>query len=212
MNYTTLVGAKGTAGSIKSWIAHASVPSTDILTEAESEIYRHLRTREMRASTTVTIADAAITAALPTGFIDPIRLVHRDNNFAITLKPDQDLQELRTWDTTTSAWAEGIPSRFAIFDELLQFDVTANAAYTCKLLYYKTPTALSGANETNWLTTRYPRLLRVACLRAAADFMENMEKFGVYDRQVKEIIQEINVLDDLSLSGADPSLEYRDHG
>jgi hypothetical protein len=212
MNYTTLTGAKSVSGSIKSWINYSNIPVTEILAEAETEIIRKLRVREMRASATVTIASGAITAALPSGFIDPIRLLHRDSGIPFKSLPPDDLQELRLWDESAADHVEGMPTRFSVFDELLQFDMKADAAYTCKIIYFKRPDALSGANETNWLTTRYPRLLRIACLRSAYEHMKNAEMKASYEAEMRLMLAEIEQESDLSMIGADPHLEYRDHG
>jgi hypothetical protein len=209
MDYTSLIGDKATEGSIKSWVNYANIPVTSILTEAQAEIYRHLRVREMRTSALVTIASGNITAALPTGYLDPLKLTHRNSGIPFVHKTQEDLDEVRTWDEAAANWEQGLPSSYSVYNEVLNFDMRADAAYPCVFHFYKTPTALSGANLTNWLTTRYPRLLRVACLRAANEYMENLDKVDRYDRQTKEIIQEINVLDDLSLTGVDAHQEYR---
>ena len=212
MDYTTLVGDKSTSGSIKNWMNYSNLPVTNLLTEAESEIYRRLRTREMRAEASVTISSGSITAALPTSFIDPIRLIHRENGFPIKFVPADDLAECRMWDESAANWTQGIPTRFSVFEELLQFDYRADAAYTARMLYYKRPAALSVSNTSNWLTVRYPRLVRIACMKAAAEFMKNMDMKNSYEAEMERMFLQIDQETDLSMTGADPFLEYRDHG
>jgi hypothetical protein len=211
MNYTTLIAGKDTDGSIKSWISYGLIPSTTILAEAETEIFRRLRTREMRATATIALAEGAITAALPTGYLDPIALKHRDTGQGVVLKPTEDLLELRVWSDSDSNYCEGRPSYFAVHDDVLNFDVRADQAYTLNMAYWKRPTALSADNQTHFLCTRYPALLRVACMRSAAEFMEAMDKFDRYEARLEKMLREIAVMDDLSLTGLDPSTEYRDY-
>ena len=209
MNYTTLVAAKSTDGSIRNWLNYDRIPAEIILTEAQARIYQHLRTREMRASVDLTIASGDITAPLPTGYIDPIKMTHRDNRWAFVHKMQEDLREVRFWDEDAGNYTQGTPSAFSVFNEVLNFDMRADQAYPVVFDFYKRPDALSGANETNWLTTRYPHLLRVACLRAAAEHMDAADKIERYSAQFDRIIQEVNVLDDLSLTGVDAHMEYR---
>lgn len=211
MNYATLIGAKSVEGSIRNWINHASVPATAILVEAETEIYRRLRTREMRANVAVALAQGASSAALPVRYLDPIALHHRSGE-SLTYKTQRDINGLRVWDEVTSNFTRGWPGMFSVFDELLQFDCVADRAYPLVMSYWRQPAPLAGDNQTNFLTDRYPRLLRVACLRAAAEFMESMDKFNSYDAQMTRMLAEIDIMDDMSLVGIDPSTEWRDHG
>lgn len=209
MDYTTLTGDKSTSGSIKNWMNYSNLPVDEILAEVETEIIRNLRTREMRASATVTITSGSITAALPAGFIDPVRLIHRDTRIEIQAVPMDDIEETRNWSGTDSNYAEGMPTRFSVFNELLQFDMRADAEYVCTMLYYKRPDALSGSNPSNWITTRYPRLVRVACMKAAAEHMKNMEMKNSYEAEMLRMIAEVNQEADLSLTGAIAHMEYR---
>lgn len=209
MDYTTLIAAKSTDGSIKNRLNYDRIPVVSILEEAQTEIYRLLRAREMRASVDITIALGDITAPLPAGYLDPIKMTLRDSGARVTHKTQDDLREVRCWDETTSNWSTGMPYAYAVFNELINFDCRAEAAYPAIFDFYKSPTLLSVENPTNWLTTRYPRLLRVACLREAADHMDAADKIERYEGQFQRLIQEINVLDDLSLTGVDAHVEYR---
>jgi hypothetical protein len=75
----------------------------------------------------------------------------------------------------------GPPQEWSIWDEAIQFDVAAIQQYQAKLLYFRSLPLLSHANPSNFLTNRYPQLMRKACTAAAADFMEDD---GAYQKSV----------------------------
>lgn len=211
--YSTLIAAKSTAGSIKSWVNFGLVPSEIILAEAQTEIYRRLRTREMRKTFAFALAQGAMTAPFPTGFLDPVAIFNRDlASSKLKMKTPEELLGLRLYDTAANAYVQGEPYYFSVFDEVLNFDVPANGAKNYTLMYYGQPAVLSGANEDNFLTTRYPALLRFACLRCAAEHIESWDRVERYEAKVKELLREIEVMDDLANVGVDPSLEYRTYG
>ena len=78
---------------------------------------------------------------------------------------------------TGNALISGLPSRWAVFDGKVQFDVALDTPMAAKLLYYRSPTLLSATNLTNWVTDRYPKLLRVACMAAAAEYMKDDQEY-----------------------------------
>jgi hypothetical protein len=68
----------------------------------------------------------------------------------------------------------GIPQIFAINSITnAMFDWATSQALNLYLNYYQTLPLLSGTNPTNVLTTRYPQLLRKACMVSAAEFMDD---------------------------------------
>lgn len=75
--------------------------------------------------------------------------------------------------TVDGALQDGTPSHLAIFNERFEFDCKADEARRYDLTYYKTPDALSASNTTNFLTRRYPMILRIGCLAGAASFMKD---------------------------------------
>ena len=72
---------------------------------------------------------------------------------------------------------EGQPTYFSIYDERINFDVAAFQQQLCRMDYYKSPVLLSSSNQNNFLTDRYPQLMRVACMASAADFMKDDAEF-----------------------------------
>jgi hypothetical protein len=76
MNYTTLLGSKGSSGAIATWVAYNNIDTGTILDEAQSVIYQSLRTREMRTEYRFGLAVGQCKVALPARFLDPIGRIY----------------------------------------------------------------------------------------------------------------------------------------
>lgn len=194
MNYTQLVASKATANSIAAWLNWDLAPSTDILAEAESALYSQLRVREMKTMTTGTIADGDLTLAMPTDFIASISL-RRSGSAAgpITILDSQHMEERNQIDGT-GAFIEGVPTECQIIGDppVAYLNCEANDAFPYRLVYFKRPAALSGSNLNNFLTVRYPKLLRVACLMEGHFFKKEYELARTYETRVEEMIYKAN--------------------
>jgi len=94
------------------------------------------------------------------------------------------------------------PTRWAIWDEKIHFDTAIDVPASMRLLYFRQPLLLSTTNETNFLTTRYPRLLRQACNTAAADFMKDDVEYNKGLTALTALVQSTAMQDDLSRRGA----------
>ena len=200
MDYSTLVADVSTPGSIKSLINYSRIDSEGILEDAQAWVYSKLRVRQMKASANVTISSGASTASFPTGYLDPIQFSIPGVIGRIQLKDEEWFRSHLGWDED-AVLPEGPPSYWCDFDDTIQLSTKADQAYTAKMVYFKKPTALSGGNETNWLTTRYPHLLRRVCLMYAA---ENRKEYDMMDRaeiRALQIIDEIKVESDLAMRG-----------
>lgn len=202
MNYSDLIAAKTTAGSIKRWVNYSQLDAEQIVLEAQALIWQTLRVREMRTEfSDLSLADGDSYKALPDGFLDPISLKDVTNNIDLRLVPEPNLVRSRVYES--AVLIDGTPQQYAIFGEKLQFECTYESAATLKLVGYKTPTVLSASNETNFLTSRYPHLLRVACVTQAYDFMSNMAKYQSNMTLLSALIEKTNAESDLSYRGAE---------
>jgi hypothetical protein len=198
VNYSTLIADKATAGSIRSWINHSLLDVVQIIEEAEALLAQTLRVREMRASTMLTLAAGDGFKALPAGFLDPISLRDVTNQITLRLRHEADLESLRRYDN--AVLAAGTPRTYAIFDEALQFETQYDAAASLRLVYFKAWTRLAVAN-TNFLTDRYPHLLRSACLAQAYAFRNNDTRAQLELQKLASLIQKTNAESDLSYRG-----------
>lgn len=173
MTFTTLTGAKTVEGSIKNWVVRTDTPSTTVLTEAEAWIYERLRVREMMTRETFTFLINTSTLALPSGFLDPIG--YRPWQWGDDL-PYVHEAAYRPSTDSTGALTAGEPGHWTIIGTTAYVDVKCSAAFGGDLMYFKQPDALSVSNETNFLTDRYPTLLRRACLMFAWEHARNWER------------------------------------
>jgi hypothetical protein len=269
MNFNDLIGPKSRAGSIQNFVRYKPVPGEVVLEDAQALIYSQLRVREMRASAVVTLGIGAFTAALPTGYLEPISMKDREGWKVIPDKyvSEDQLLGYRTFDTDvmttlngsltagattvvvdsadsfpttgsfsvlidsevmlvtagqgTTSWTVsrgyagttaaahataavvdgaleiGTPMQVAVYDEMFQFDCKADEARRLDLVFFKRLALLSASNPTNFLTTRYPNMLRVACQAGAASFMKDTEEFQAREAELIALIQAANAESDL---------------
>ncbi len=197
-DYSTLVGTKDTEGSIKSWINWSKAPSTTILTEAEAFIYSQLRVREMRKLASGTISEGATTLSMPSDFIAPISFRRTGTTAGvIEVLDEQHFESLLALDDS-NAFMEGTPTKCMIIAEppVAYLDVEADDDITYRLVYFSRPTALSISNENNWLTTRYPMLLRATCLGFANQHYKDSAAAQEWLSSASALIQSANAEDD----------------
>lgn len=209
-SYTTLIASKATPGSILNWTNVTRVDPATCVAMAEDMIFSGymgaggrfsaLRCREMRVSASLSLAADASTLALPTRFLDPITLYNRTDRSYVQQVYEESLVGHRSYDDAGAIEA-GTPTYYAIFDELLQFDVKAEATTALTMVHYARPAALSGGNPTNWLTDKYGTLLLKACCAAAYEFDDDMQNFQKMMAAVMTGVAAINAESDLSRRG-----------
>lgn len=96
---------------------------------------------------------------------------------------------------------QGIPAWWGIWNETAYFDVAFSQASLGIMQYYKAPALLSTANQSNFLTNRYPQLIRVATNTAAADFMKDDSEYQKGMSRLQALTQSISVENDGYLRG-----------
>jgi hypothetical protein len=206
MDFTSLTADKTTSGSIRRWVNHADVDADAVLEDAQGLVFQTLRVREMRtvfADLAMLIGDSA--KALPAGFLDPIRLTVKTNNIRLRLRGEEWMEDRRTYDN--GSLTTGTPHDFAIYGEALQFDLAYEAAATLRLVGYKAPAFLSDAAKTNFLTARYPHILRAACLARAFAYRNSDERAASELQNLAAFIAKANAESDLTYRGLEPENE-----
>ncbi len=199
MTYTILTGAKSQEGSIKYFAQHGTVPAGQILDEAQAYIYERLRAREMTATVAISASAAADTISLPTGFLDPIKLQLDGYPDPLEYLHETLLDKFRDEDGDLY---EGWPFEYAIWDEKIQFKWALDAALAGDFVYYKIPDALAAStNETNWLTDRFPTLLRRTCLMFSYEHRHRNAQFSTEAILVESAIEKANVAADMARRG-----------
>ena len=95
----------------------------------------------------------------------------------------------------------GTPKYFAIWNEQIKFDQAFFQTSLCRLQYYQSLPLLSATNLTNFLTNRYPGLMRVACMAAAADFMKDGTEYQKQFGRLQSMIENISNENDMQYRG-----------
>lgn len=97
---------------------------------------------------------------------------------------------------------QGSPNFWGIWDERIQFDMAFVAQYSGRLAYYQSLPLLSASNPTNFLTNRYPGMVRTACQASAADYMKDDGEYQKSMTRLQAWIERAQVENDLLLRGA----------
>lgn len=209
MDYNTLTGAKSVEGSIRNWANNVYAPASTILEEAQAFIYQTLRVREMRSPPTpVTLVGGAISAALPSDFLDPIKLVDNQGQ-RIALRHEADMPDTFQSLDQYGAQAVGAPMNYAIYGESMQFDASPKATIALSLVYYRSLPLLSNDAPTNFLTRRYPHVLRRACMIGVWEFLKDQAKEEAAKAVTLALLQELSQSDDLARRSEDAATEVR---
>ena len=209
MTYSTLVADKGTVGSIAYHINWSRIDAEGILEEAQAWIYQRIRIQEMLTTTDVPIASGASTAMMPAGFLDQVHFCIPGVMERIAFREPEAFRTELGWDEG-AVLPEGPPTRWTRFDEAMNFDHRADRAYTGKLAFYGRPAALSAANETNFLTERYPHLLRRVCLMFAAEARKEQDLMDRMEVRAMQLVQDIRIESDIAMRGVELDFNW-DH-
>jgi hypothetical protein len=141
-----------------------------------------------------------------------------DNGFPIIALPDDDSFTIDAQSAASSSGAgggsgvtydgskllAGYPDCWAIGDDgYVMFDVAMNELMRFRLPCYRMPALLSASNSTNFLTTRYPHLLRAATMAKAANMQKDSDEYSKHMKELLLLIQDVQAKDDLSYYGAE---------
>ena len=190
VTYTVLTAAKTTSGSLANWVNRSDLATENIVLEAEAWIYERLRVREMIADEAVTFSSAASSKALSTlaaTFLDPIQFVPYTWGSPLEYVSETMFRPSRNTSGTLDSAAE--PSVWTIIGATAHLDVLLSANFSGRMMYYARPAALS-STETNFLTVRYPTLLRYALMGKAYDHMKDTQRSLEYLQKAEVAIAE----------------------
>src|SRR4051812_7873311 len=208
MTYSGLVADKSVNTSIPFRLNWSLLPMADIMLDAQALIFSQLRVREMRASTMLNLPLDASSVPLPPGYLDPLGMFDEFGN-EIHHWDERNLIRARSY--TNGILNKGRPMTYAVMNEVINFDVRVDRAAQYAFLYYKRPDDLAAVtNETNWLTARYPHILRAVAMSYAYDARKEASDAASYLQQGVALIQAANEEADLSRRGSDFPVEYTD--
>lgn len=203
--YTILTGAISTAGSIRNWTQHSSIPAEQILDEAQALIYTSLRVQEMIRTERVSIGAGLEYASLPDRFLDPIGFRLDEDKWELDYVQENLLGRERDAD---GAILTGRPERWTILTTdsdigRMEFDVANDEteALLGDMIFYRTPELLGASVQTNFLTDRYPTLLRRACLALAFEHRKRWAEFRDEVSLANDAIAAANIAGDMRRRG-----------
>ena len=155
---------------------------------------------------TVTIADADPVGGLDLNGTWPVVTITDDDNYIIDADTDATSGgggggAAATF--TINKLIAASPTKWGVFDEKLKLDCALETAAQYKMLYYRSPKPLSSKVQTNWLTVRYPKLLRVACMAASADYMKDSTEYQKHVTALSALVQSTAAENDLQYRGAE---------
>ncbi|MGH6791579.1 MAG: phage adaptor protein [Methyloceanibacter sp.] len=201
--YSILTGPKTTLGSIKNWTNRSDIPSAFVLAEAQALIYEKLRVREMETTEDITVASGEYRkeVTIPEVFLDPIKIVPfgwGEELPYVSVARFATARDPSTGDRLTGP----IPSNWTLIGNFITFEVELDADFGFEFFYYRKPAPLgTGAAETNFLTDRYPTLLRYACMSFAFDHMKDSPRSLEYRQKTELLAAEINRTNELYRRG-----------
>jgi hypothetical protein len=206
--YSTLIAAKGTAGSIKDWVNNSTIPSEQILTEAQSAIYARLRVREMHAIGTATMGTGTEVMALASdlrAFRGGRMWITGTAKAAVVLRREDEVEAARSYGSSGTLETFR-PEIFAIVGTEAHFPSLPDAEHVVRYPYYRTPAALGTATETNFLTEKYPTILRAMCLSYANDYLKDDAERDRWLKMAMALIMEANAESDMAFGGLEMEL------
>jgi hypothetical protein len=96
---------------------------------------------------------------------------------------------------------QGFPDWFGIWNETVYFDTAFTQQTLGVMQYYRSLPLLSASNESNFLTNRYPQLMRTSCQAAAADFMKDNVEYQKCVQRLQGLVQQISIENDGYMRG-----------
>ncbi len=181
----------------------ARVP--EFIALGESRLNRLLRLRVMQADTPLTGTIGLRTLALPTDFVEPIRL---------QLTTFGDFVRLAAQDASTMRYrmTNGTPQAWAVNGANIDVDCPCDQAHTFTF-HYRKSFALSDTATTNWLLSNHPDVYLFAALVESGLFTEDASYLtGVHQRldlAIEEILHKEARSESLAILEVDPALGVR---
>jgi hypothetical protein len=160
----------------------------------------------------ITISGAAVVDGVTINGTSPISAVIDANTFQITVLDAAATVGGQTGGGAGASYTANnliatTPTQWATWGSSLHFDGAFNAATQFRLMCFKSLPLLSATNLNNFLTDRYPQLLRVACMASAASYMKDDNEEQKFISKLTQMIQSINAESDLGYMGADLDTE-----
>lgn len=160
----------------------------DLVTVGEERIFREVRNKDMETSFSASIASGILSLptsylALKTAYVDttPIQSLER--------RPAEWIRLNYPYNS-----GSGVPQYIARYGSNFIFGPYPDSDYTITGIYYKKPTAISGAS-LNDLFTNNPDLYLFACLAESEILIGRDNRIPVWEAKYQRILADVNGAD-----------------
>lgn len=172
--------------AIQNWTKRADLWTyiPDFITQAENDINRRLRVREMETEADVSMTGGTRTAALPSDFGE-VRRFYLNSSPIVQLEYMAPDDYWRRYTSTNS----GQPLAFTIEGSNFAFGPIPDSSYTAKLQYYRKLPALS--SSAHGVFTANPFLYLYGSMAEAERFMKNDKRVLLWEGKVNQILHDL---------------------
>lgn len=170
--------------SVANWLHRSDLTSNipDFIQLAEYRMARDLRISPLLSTSTVTIAAAGSSVALPTGYLEMVN-VEIDGGAELHYVPP---------DTIDRIDGSGTPWVYTLKGETINVAPSWTAGGDLSLTYYKKETALSDSSTTNWYINNAPDALLYASLLEASPYLVSDNRIDVWFEFYNRAIESLN--------------------
>ena len=168
----------------------------DFITFAETNINRDIRHWRMEKRANA-VLDTQYTA-LPTDFIEPIRLtINTANTKPLEVVGNFEIATIRSEIANTT----GEPKYYTIIDGAIEVLPRPDKAYTLELLYYGRIPPLNAQTTTNWLLQYHPDILLYGSLIHSAPYLADDTRIPVWGAYYASAVAKLNDQSENARSG-----------
>ena len=204
MALDTYSGLKAATGD---WLARTDLTAVipDLITLAEAQINRVLRTTRQLTRTTLSLSGVT---ALPADFAGISSLVLQTN--PVQMLNYVGLDELGVLDGGYAP--TGRPTAFTITQGGIEVTPAPDGAYTAELIYHAKIPALSDSNPTNWLLTEAPDVYLYGALTQGAPYLGDDARIGTWATLFTQGLTDLTAQESRIAVGPRPAMRIRRFG
>ena len=197
---------------IAEWLNRADLTTKipTFITLLEAQVNRDIRTREMLAEATGSLATTGL-IAVPADFRGAHELVISTTSGPKVLEyASIDEVDRTRWENMDTA---NEPRVFTIRGSNVVVAPLPDQTYSYTLRYYQTIPALATGNQTNWFLTKHPDVYLYGSLMQAAPYLGADERISVWGAALGAILEQIRVADERETRGRGPlRMRFRPYG
>lgn len=175
--------------AVSNWLRRSDLSSylDDLVTLAETRIFREVRNEDTTGAYSETLLASTGTTPVPTGFLGwrDVNVSSNGNKYPLTVTtPNEALQSLDQPSYTR------VPKKIAFDGATFSYYPYPDGDYTVSGTYYKKPGTLSTAVYN--LFTNNPDLFLFASLAEAAPFLKDDKRVELWEAKYQNIRNEVN--------------------